>query len=260
MENVQIVKMSSIPELSQFKHYEVHYNRGIFSIRADAFLTPRVNTAGYLVVNLSHNGLKKTVRLHRVMALAFIPNPENLPEVNHLYGVKTDFTVENLEWETGRGNMKHAYNTGLLNKKSSSVIGKRGVNSAAGVLSDDDLLTIVRNGKRNLPIKEIASLVGAGEDVVRKLLAGKRYVEDIKRLKLTSDLLQARKHYEQKKESEVILREIMQLILTTSLTDSEIGIRVNRGRKLVNNIRKNGYYKSLFDQVKNETISSQASY
>ncbi len=55
----------------------------------------------------------KTVRLHRVVATAFIPNPDNLPEVNHIDGNKLNNHVSNLEWVTHKQNMEHAYKTGL---------------------------------------------------------------------------------------------------------------------------------------------------
>lgn len=55
----------------------------------------------------------KTVRLHRAVATAFIPNPDNLPEVNHIDGNKLNNHVSNLEWTTHKRNMEHAYSTGL---------------------------------------------------------------------------------------------------------------------------------------------------
>lgn len=55
----------------------------------------------------------KTVRLHRAVAAAFVPNPDNLPEVNHIDGNKLNNHASNLEWTTRKGNMRHAYATGL---------------------------------------------------------------------------------------------------------------------------------------------------
>lgn len=72
---------------------------------------------GYLVVGFGRNSddsyVKTGFLVHRLVALAFIPNPKNLPVVNHIDGVKTNNVVENLEWTTHQGNSLHAYKKGL---------------------------------------------------------------------------------------------------------------------------------------------------
>lgn len=68
---------------------------------------------GYYTVDLSKNAKTKTVSVHRLVALAFIPNPNNLPVVNHKNGIKTDNRVENLEWTTHASNHQHAEAIGL---------------------------------------------------------------------------------------------------------------------------------------------------
>ena len=57
----------------------------------------------YLQVALSNNGAVKNKLIHRLVALAFLPNPENKPTVNHLNEIKHDNRLENLEWETRSG-------------------------------------------------------------------------------------------------------------------------------------------------------------
>ena len=73
------------------------------------------NHKGYIRVALSKNNIAKHIDIHRLVAQAFIPNPENKPEVNHIDGDKSNNEVSNLEWCTPKYNQ----NYGNRNKKSS---------------------------------------------------------------------------------------------------------------------------------------------
>ena len=72
-----------------------------------------VMIAGYLYYSLYINDIEERCAAHRLVASAFIPNPESKPHVNHLNGIKADNRVENLEWCTCSENMQHALKTGL---------------------------------------------------------------------------------------------------------------------------------------------------
>jgi len=74
----------------------------------------RINNNGYWEVRLSKDGKSTTTFIHILIAKAFIPNPLNKSEVNHINGIKTDNRLENLEWVTHSENMKHAYKLGLI--------------------------------------------------------------------------------------------------------------------------------------------------
>jgi hypothetical protein len=77
-------------------------------------MKPTKNSSdGYLRVGLTNDGGYHLVCVHRLVALAYIPNPLNKPMVNHLNGIKTDNRLENLEWVTGQENRDHAFSIGL---------------------------------------------------------------------------------------------------------------------------------------------------
>lgn len=68
------------------------------------------NTSGYLQVRLSKNGIAKTYRVNRIIALTFIDNPLNKETVNHINGNKLDNRIENLEWATHKEQIEHQHN------------------------------------------------------------------------------------------------------------------------------------------------------
>lgn len=90
---------------------------GLYSVSSDGkvkslfrykkTLTPSVTRHGYETVELFSDGKSKRFLVHRLVALAFIPNPENLPQVNHKDENKRNNHVSNLEWVTAKQNMNH---------------------------------------------------------------------------------------------------------------------------------------------------------
>lgn len=90
-----------------FPNYEIHLS-GV--VRHKRSLYEKIftdNGNGYLRTTLFRDGKQTTVYLHRIIAEAFIPNPLQLPQVNHKDGNKANNSVENLEWCTGSSNVIH---------------------------------------------------------------------------------------------------------------------------------------------------------
>lgn len=88
-------------------------------------IKPYVNNKGYLCVNLYKNSKMYKFQVHRLIAINFIPNPNNLPEVNHIDGVKLNNSIGNLEWCTHQQNTQHAWDTGLHTVRNGTASSKR---------------------------------------------------------------------------------------------------------------------------------------
>jgi len=97
-----------------------HYYQG-------KILSPR-NTNGYYKVSLRRNGETHQYLIHRLVADAFIPNPENKPEINHKDGNKTNNLSNNLEWVTSSENHLHAFTIGLKERLAGEKNGNAKVN------------------------------------------------------------------------------------------------------------------------------------
>lgn len=84
-----------------------------YIIRKGRIIKPQIDQDGYVTVKLTYEKKTKGYKVHRLVAIAFIPNPLNKPEVNHKDGNKRNNTVDNLEWVTRLENVQHAKQTGL---------------------------------------------------------------------------------------------------------------------------------------------------
>jgi len=117
--------------------YVNHNGMILKPINDNGMILKPINDNGYLVVSLHKNKKQTKSLIHRIVAESFLPNPYNLPEVNHIDGNKLNNNVENLEWCTSKYNSVHAQRLGLnviseKNKKVSSENMKKWNNSKKG--------------------------------------------------------------------------------------------------------------------------------
>lgn len=108
----------------------------------------------YEIFNISDFGVMRTTYVHRVVAAAFIPNPENKPEVNHIDGNKRNNHVSNLEWVTRSENAKHMHDSGLFLRRT-------------GTKYDDKILKSIEQGWHELTSKQLSILKNEPEILLR---------------------------------------------------------------------------------------------
>ena len=120
------------------------------------------NRFGYLYTNLTKNKTKKLVKIHRIVAEAFIPNPLKLPEVNHINGDKSDNRVCNLEWVTRQENIVHSYRIGLRKSKRK--------------LTKDEVLMVKKlREKYGVKLKDISKIFNVSIPCIFFILKNKTY-------------------------------------------------------------------------------------
>lgn len=167
--NYQISNKSRVKSIARIKYkkYNGKYNGLIVPQNyPEKILTPRINNAGYFGVHLYNDGKMKTFSIHRLVCLAFLPNPERKETINHIDGNKQNNALSNLEWATIQENLGHAKRTGL----STWHKGEQCHNSR---LTTDDVITIRALSKNlKVPTKILSSMYGVCVD---RVVSGKTW-------------------------------------------------------------------------------------
>lgn len=142
--------------------YEVHSDGKVMSnVGTKKALIGKVTKAGYRMVLLTINNKKYYINVHRLVAENLIPNPNNLPEVNHIDGDKLNNSVQNLEWCSSKENKIHARDNGLQKFKI-----------------DMNIANEIRKlrGEKGYTHKELAEIFGIGSTQVGYIIQNKRWV------------------------------------------------------------------------------------
>lgn len=131
----------------------------------EKILKPSLSRAGYLVCDLQIKDKQKPFGVHRLVAKAFIPNPENKPQVNHLDGCRWNSCLSNLEWVTASENLQHAVQTGLM---------KTGEEHHRSKLTNEQVVYIRENPDR-LTCEALAEKFGVDRATIIYIQLGKTY-------------------------------------------------------------------------------------
>jgi hypothetical protein len=148
--------------------YENYQISNLLNVRNSNGLILKISlNSNYYRFGLSKNNKLKYIRLHRLVAIAFIPNPENLPCINHIDGNKLNNNIDNLEWCTYRHNQLHAYRTGLR-----IPIENKGIKNHQAKLTNEDVI-FIRNS--DLKIKELCEIYGLKHQAISKIILRQRW-------------------------------------------------------------------------------------
>ena len=114
-------------EIKDFDNYTIDREGNVFNTKFDRFLNPYVRKDGYLQVSLYKNGKVKTFGIHQLLALTYIPNPDNKPTVDHIDQTTSNNSLSNLRWATyseqsenqgSKGEIPHKYIRYYLDKRN----------------------------------------------------------------------------------------------------------------------------------------------
>lgn len=120
---------------------------------------------GYRLVGLSSNNITKTYSVHRLVALAYMPNENIKLEVNHKDGNKSNNCVDNLEWSTRSENVQHAYNNKLINKKDV------GENNHLSKLNNESVIEIRKLYKtKQYTQTKLGEMFGVSQDAISRIV------------------------------------------------------------------------------------------
>ena len=164
--------VDSWKEITGFPGYKISRNGVVYTSKRKKAMSPQ-KKGDYYTVKLSNSGKCSVKRIHILVAKAYIPNPDNLPIVNHLDGKTENNIVENLEWNTHVGNSQHACATGLCPRPKGKAV----------IQYDNDWNEIARFTH----IQDAHKASGAHPDTITLVCKGKRQRSGGYRWKWQSD-------------------------------------------------------------------------
>jgi hypothetical protein len=154
-------QVSSFGRVKSIERHRKGKNNSLVPVK-ERIIEFSVDKDGYYKCVLSKDTKKSTLRVSRIVAIAFILNPNNYLQVNHINGIRDDNCVDNLEWCNEMQNKKH--------RKAILQSYKYGENHPLSKLRKHDILNIRSIYKKGVPQKEIASAFGISQSQVSNII------------------------------------------------------------------------------------------
>ena len=222
-------------------HYEVSNLGCVRNKNSGKILKGTKNHSGYLKLGLVIDRNVFTMKIHRLVAQTFIPNPENKRGVNHISCVKTCNWVGNLEWVTSSENKKHARIHGLYHEKC----GEDATNSVYTNKQVHEVCRLLELGKQP---KEVSETVGVPVNLVNSIkYYGKwKSISSQYNIPKANELPRTKTHYHNTGiiYSEDIVRKACDM-LSAGKTNAEVSKTLNIGEATISNIRNGKRWKNI---------------
>lgn len=155
-------------KIKGYSHYRIYDDGKIYSEFLDRFINSTNDSCGYLQNTLVNDyGKRKTIKTHRLVALAFLPNPLNLPDVNHKDFNRHNNNVNNLEWCDEKYNAQYTAKYNLINNSKSYI--------ELSPLTEEMVLLIPTLLNYGFSVKLISKLYKVGHITIRNIIAKKTW-------------------------------------------------------------------------------------
>ena len=161
-----LYRVSNLGRVKSLRRY-VPCKNGVRVVR-ERVLRPSVHRDGYLKIELRKNAIGEHPMIHRLVALAFIPNPDNKTQVNHIDGIKRNNSVDNLEWCDQSENQLHAYKNGLQKPL-------KGEQVKTSKLTEENIYQIFELSKQGVEQYNLAERFNVNQSTISRILNGKRW-------------------------------------------------------------------------------------
>ena len=227
------IEVAPVLMYGQPTKYVVTKDGRVFNTQTGHQLKWKVDTKGYYVVTLSENGNHQDKRVHVLVALGFVknPDPDKFNIVNHLDGDKKNPYYTNLEWTDHSGNMRHAADHGLLNIK-------REEESGRAVLTNymvHEICKLMEEG--NLSQREIAKHFNIEEYLVREIKNGNNWKTISSKYKIENCKLDIKKNL-----TVEIVHSICSEFVKNELSVKDIALKYEVPYDSVLGVLRHGYY------------------
>ena len=235
----------------KYTNYQVNDIGQVYNTVTKNTLTRSFNKKGYPIVGISINGKTRSKTVHRLVAKAFIPNPENKLTVNHKDGNKSNNNVSNLEWMTHKENIKHGWDNGLYNIRLGS---EANASKYTESQVEQICLLLEENKLSNI---EISQITDTTPEIVSKIKIKDCWVHISDEYDIPTPTSDPRGiDHPSSKYTEDQIHRVCKMLEMNNTTRTNISKATGVAKDMITHIAKGRYWKHISFQYKLPTVES----